>query len=142
MLNENLCKLGTETAFTVPLQNVSTTISFSMISDGLGWFLDGFRGFELFLNGLLFHSSRCVAVVSLSSEARTSPPATSAKIFAFSEVFGGPGGFRKVREAGRNNFLLFSPASDFMVPSYGEKATKVNVLQGLIGAKTPGFLLI
>ena len=37
-------------------------------------------------------------------------------------VCGGPGGgFRKVREAGRNSFLLFSLKSDLMVPSYVKK---------------------
>ena len=39
-------------------------------------------------------------------------------------VSGGPGEFRKVREAGKNNFLLFSPESDLMVPSYDQKQFK------------------
>ena len=37
--------------------------------------------------------------------------------FVFSRCFGGPGGFRKVQEAGRNDFLLFSLKSDSMVRS-------------------------
>ena len=44
----------------------------------------------------------------------------------FPQVFGGPGGFRKVREAGRKNFLLFSSGSDFMVPIADHQTKKVN----------------
>ena len=36
-------------------------------------------------------------------------------------VLGGPGGFRKVREASRKNVLLFSSRSDLMVLSYDKK---------------------
>ena len=46
-------------------------------------------------------------------------------IVFFSEVFGGPGGFRKVREADRKNFLLFSSGSGLMVPSYDQKTKMV-----------------
>ena len=43
-------------------------------------------------------------------------------------MFGGdPGGFRKVWEADRKNFLLFSSQSDSMVPSYGEAKNKVAI---------------
>ena len=37
-------------------------------------------------------------------------------------VCGGPEGFRKVREAGRMNFLRISSESDFMVASCDHKA--------------------
>ena len=43
-------------------------------------------------------------------------------MLVFSLVFGGPGGFRKVQEVYRKNFLLFSSRSDFMVSSYVQKA--------------------
>ena len=42
-------------------------------------------------------------------------------MLVFPLVFGGPGGFRKVREAGRNKFLQFSSKSDLMVLSDGKK---------------------
>ena len=50
----------------------------------------------------------------------------------FTVVFGGPGGFRKVREVIWKNFLLVSSRSDLMVPSYGQKTMK-----GLIGGLGP-----
>ena len=37
------------------------------------------------------------------------------------EVFGGPGGFLKVQEAGRRNFLHISCKSSFMVPKNEQK---------------------
>ena len=37
------------------------------------------------------------------------------------QVFGGPGGLRKVREPGRNNFCQVLSKSDLTVPSYDEK---------------------
>ena len=46
--------------------------------------------------------------------------------FVFSIVFAGPGGFGKVREAGRTNFLQISSKSDLMVPSYDRKREKDN----------------
>ena len=45
--------------------------------------------------------------------------------FGFPEVFGGPGGFRKVGEAGRNTFLRILSKSDLMVPS-SDQNTQVN----------------
>ena len=42
------------------------------------------------------------------------------------DIFGGPGGFRKVLEAGRKKIPLFSSESDLMVPSYDHKTQKVN----------------
>ena len=36
-------------------------------------------------------------------------------------VLGGPGRFRKVREAGMMNFQQISSKSDFMVPRYDQK---------------------
>ena len=45
----------------------------------------------------------------------------SISLFGFSEVFGGPAGFRKVREVCRKNFLRYSSKSDFMVSSYDQK---------------------
>ena len=47
----------------------------------------------------------------------------------FAEVFGGPGGFRKVREAGSKNFLLVSSKSDLMVPSYDQKNRKLTIMK-------------
>ena len=41
--------------------------------------------------------------------------------FACFEVFRGPEGFRKVREAGRIQILQDSSESDFMAPTYDEK---------------------
>ena len=46
----------------------------------------------------------------------------------FPKVSGGPGGFKKVREAARNNFLQFSSKSDLMVRRYGPQTKKVNDL--------------
>ena len=46
--------------------------------------------------------------------------------FDVPEVVGGPGGFRKVREAGRMNFLHISTKFDLMVPSYDQRTKKVN----------------
>ena len=43
----------------------------------------------------------------------------------FSMVFGGPGGFKKLREASRTNFHLISCQLDLMVPSYDQKTKKV-----------------
>ena len=40
------------------------------------------------------------------------------------EIFGGPGGFRKVRDTNRNDFISFSSKSDLMVPNY-EKTKQV-----------------
>ena len=37
--------------------------------------------------------------------------------FDFPELFGGPEGFRKVREVNRKNFLPFPSKCDLMVPS-------------------------
>ena len=48
------------------------------------------------------------------------------KHFGFLEVFGGPGGFRKVREACRKIVHLVSSKSDGVVPSYDQKTKKVN----------------
>ena len=48
-------------------------------------------------------------------------------------VLEGPGGFRKVREAGRNNSLLFSSKFDVIVPSYEQKTPKVLAVLGLPG---------
>ena len=47
--------------------------------------------------------------------------------FIFPDVFGGPGGVRKVREAGRMNFLEISSNSDLLVSSYDPKTEKGNV---------------
>ena len=47
-------------------------------------------------------------------------------MLVFPEVFGGPGDFRKVREANCNNFLLFSSKSDLMVPIHDQKAKNAN----------------
>ena len=40
----------------------------------------------------------------------------------FRMVFGGPGGFRKIREADRMNFLQLSSKSDLMISSHDQKA--------------------
>ncbi len=45
----------------------------------------------------------------------------------FPEVLGGPGGFRKVREAGRTNFMQISSKTDLMVPSYDQTTKKSRV---------------
>ena len=45
----------------------------------------------------------------------------------FSKVLGGPGGFKKVREAGRIHLHLSSSRSDFMVPSYDQKTKKLTI---------------
>ncbi len=42
------------------------------------------------------------------------------------KVSGGPGGFRKVREADRSNFVQILSKSQVVVPSYDPKTTKVN----------------
>ena len=47
-------------------------------------------------------------------------------MFGFSKVLGGLGGFRKVREANRKNYLLFSSKSDLMVPSCDQNTEKVH----------------
>ena len=44
----------------------------------------------------------------------------------FSQVFGGPGGFRKVREVNRKNFLQVSSKSHGVVTSYDQKTKKLN----------------
>ena len=44
----------------------------------------------------------------------------------FPDVLEGPGGFRKVREADRNNFLDFSSKMHLMVTSYDQKTKKVH----------------
>ena len=48
------------------------------------------------------------------------------KSIVFSIVFGGPGGFQKIREVCRKNLCLFSSKSDFIVPSYEEKMENVH----------------
>ena len=45
--------------------------------------------------------------------------------FLFSEVVEGPGGFKKLREACRNNFHLSLYRLDLMVPSYDQKPKKL-----------------
>ena len=47
------------------------------------------------------------------------------EMFGVPEVVGGPGRFRKVREAGRMNFLQVSSKSDLMVRSYDQKTKKI-----------------
>ena len=47
-------------------------------------------------------------------------------VFRVREVFGGPRGLRKVREASRLNFLQISSKSDLMVPTYDQQTKKVN----------------
>ena len=49
------------------------------------------------------------------------------KRISFSEVFEGLGRFKKVREACRNNFHLFSSKSELMVPSYDQRNNSCNV---------------
>ncbi len=44
----------------------------------------------------------------------------------FSEVLGGPEGFREVREACRKNFHQFSSNSIRRIPSYDQKTKNVN----------------
>ena len=44
----------------------------------------------------------------------------------FSKVFGGPGGFKKLREASRKKINLISCKLDLMVPSYDQKNKHVN----------------
>ena len=46
------------------------------------------------------------------------------KTICFSKVFGGPGGFKKLREASTKNFHLISCKLDLMVPSYDQKTKK------------------
>ena len=46
--------------------------------------------------------------------------------FVSPEVFQGPGGFRKVREADRIHFLHISSNSDLMVPSFDQESEKVD----------------
>ena len=48
------------------------------------------------------------------------------KQIGFLEVFGGLGGFRKLREAGRKTFQLVSSKANGVVPSYDQKNKKVN----------------
>ncbi len=48
------------------------------------------------------------------------------KQIGFSKVFGGPGGFKKLREASRKKIHLISCKLDLMVPSYDQKTKKVN----------------
>ena len=43
----------------------------------------------------------------------------------FLQVFGGPGGFRKLREACRKNFHLVAPKKNGVVPSYDQKPKKL-----------------
>ncbi len=49
--------------------------------------------------------------------------------FGFPAVWGGPGGFRKVREAKRNNFSKFSSKTHVMVPSYDKKIKKFTTVE-------------
>ena len=46
--------------------------------------------------------------------------------FGFPGFFGGPMGFRKVREVCRKNFLQFSFKSDFRKTSYDQKTEKAH----------------
>ena len=46
------------------------------------------------------------------------------KQLGFPEVYVGPAGFRKVRQACRKNFVLFSCNMDSVVPCYDEKTKK------------------
>ena len=48
--------------------------------------------------------------------------------FGFLGFFGGPGGFRKVREVCRKNFPQFSSKSDFLVTSYDQKTKSSRLL--------------
>ena len=45
--------------------------------------------------------------------------------FGFWVVFGGPGGFKKLREACRKKIHQFSSKSELMVPSYDRKNKKI-----------------
>ena len=48
------------------------------------------------------------------------------KNFGFTEVFGGPEGFRKLREACRKNFHQVSSKSELVRPTNKEKDKKIN----------------
>ena len=54
------------------------------------------------------------------------PPLNNKKTLSYvPEVFGSPGGLRKVREAGGMDFLQISSKSDLMVPSCDPKTKKL-----------------
>ena len=48
------------------------------------------------------------------------------KSVGFPEAFGGPGGFKKLREACRKNFHLVAPLKNSVVTNYDQKNDKIN----------------